>query len=96
MVLLIFKIFLGLGQSEIVAKTAAFVTLIIGNIALILVNRSWTHTIIKTLKIKNAALLPVVIGALVMLVLMVYVPAVSNMFHFTSMKIEYFLLAIAG
>jgi len=59
MVLLIFKVFLRLDQSETVAKTAAFVTLIVGNLALILVNRSWTHTIIRTLKIKNTALLPV-------------------------------------
>jgi Ca2+-transporting ATPase len=89
-----FKVFLRLGQSEIVAKTAAFVTLIVGNLALILVNRSWTHTIIRTLKIKNVALLPVVLSALVMLVLMVYVPAIQNIFHFTSMGIWYFLLAI--
>lgn len=60
MVLLMFKVFIRLGQSETAAKTAAFVTLIIGNISLILVNRSWTHTIIHTLKIKNAALVPVV------------------------------------
>jgi Ca2+-transporting ATPase len=61
MVLLMFKIFIRIGQPEIVAKTAAFVTLIIGNLSLILVNRSWTHTIIHMLKVKNAALLPVVI-----------------------------------
>jgi Ca2+-transporting ATPase len=94
MVLLIFKLFTRLWQSEIVAKTAAFVTLIVGNLALILVNRSWTHTIIRTLKIKNAALLPVVLGAFVVLVAMVYIPAVQNIFHFTSMSIPYFLLAI--
>jgi magnesium-transporting ATPase (P-type) len=46
-------------------------------------------------KIKNKALLPVVIGALVCLIMMVYVPAVQNIFHFTSMPVGYFLLAIA-
>src|SRR5574344_353904 len=80
MVLLMFKLFLRLGQSETAAKTAAFVTLIIGNISLILVNRSRHHTIIRMLKIKNAALLPVVIGAVIFLVLMVYVPVVQNTF----------------
>lgn len=94
MVLLIFKLFLRCGQSETVAKTAAFVTLIIGNISLILVNRSRHYTILRMLKVKNTALLPVVIGAIVFLVLMVYVPAVQNIFHFTSMPIKYFLLAI--
>jgi len=96
MVLLMFKVFIRLGQSEIVAKTAAFVTLIIGNVSLILVNRSWTHTIIHTLKIKNAALIPVVVWALVCLIMMVYIPAIQNIFHFSSMSIAYFLLAIAG
>jgi Ca2+-transporting ATPase len=95
MVLLIFKIFTRLGQPEIVAKTAAFVTLIVGNISLILVNRSWTHTIIHMIKVKNVALLPVVISAVIFLILMVYVPAIQNIFHFTSMPISYFLLAIA-
>ena len=28
--------------------------------------------------------------------MMVYVPAVGKIFHFTSMRIEYFLLAIAA
>jgi Ca2+-transporting ATPase len=96
MVLFIFKVFIRIWQPEIVAKTAAFVTLIVGNLALILVNRSWTHNIIHTLKIKNAALLPVVIWAVVFLIMMVYIPVVQNIFHFTSMSIQYFLLAIAG
>jgi len=95
MVLFIFKFFLRLWQSETAAKTAAFVTLIIGNISLILVNRSWTHTIIRTLKIKNTALLPVAIWAIIVLIMMVYIPAVQNIFHFTSMPVQYFLLAIA-
>lgn len=94
MVLLMFKLFLRLGQSKTAAKTAAFVTLIVGNISLILVNRSRHHTIIHMLKVKNTALLPVVIGAVIFLVLMVYAPVVQNIFHFTSMPIHYFLLAI--
>ncbi len=94
MVLIIFKFFLRCDQSETTAKTAAFITLIIGNISLILVNRSWTHTIFYMLKIKNTALVPVILWAILMLILMVYMPAVQNIFHFTSMSIWYFFLAI--
>ncbi|MEI7563763.1 MAG: cation transporting ATPase C-terminal domain-containing protein [bacterium] len=61
-----------------------------------MVNRSWTHTILRTLKIKNTALLPVVLSALAMLVAMVYIPAIQNIFHFTAMGVQYFLLAIGG
>ncbi|EKD24851.1 MAG: hypothetical protein ACD_80C00146G0006 [uncultured bacterium (gcode 4)] len=96
MVLLIFKVFIRIWQSATVAKTAAFVTLIVGNISLILVNRSWTHSIVHMLKVRNKALLPVALWAIIFLVMMVYVPAVQNIFHFTSMGIWYFLLAIAG
>ncbi|MFA6255551.1 MAG: cation-translocating P-type ATPase [Candidatus Absconditabacterales bacterium] len=95
-VLIIFKLFIRMGQSETTAKTAAFVTLIVGNIGLILVNRSWTHNIIYMLKIRNTALIPVILGALVCLIIMVYIPAVQNIFYFTSMRIGYFILALAG
>jgi Ca2+-transporting ATPase len=95
-VLIIFKLFIRMWQSETTAKTAAFVTLIVGNIWLILVNRSWTHNIIYMLKIRNTALIPVILWALVCLIIMVYIPAVQNIFYFTSMRIGYFILALAG
>lgn len=94
-VLAIYKIFMRLGQSEMVTKTATFVTLVVGNISLILVNRSWTHNMISMLKVKNTALFPIMWWTLAFVVMMVYVPAVQNIFHFTSMGIWYFLLAIA-
>lgn len=96
MTLAIYKIFIRLGQSETVVNTAVFVTLVIGNISLILVNRSWTHSIIHMFKVKNAALFPILIATLACIVMMVYIPAIANIFHFTSMGIKYFLLAIAG
>lgn len=95
MVLILFKVCIWLWQSEIVAKTAAFITLIVGNLSLILVNRSWKSSILHMFKVKNYALLPVIGWTLGVLVAMVYVPAIQNIFHFSSMHISYFLLAIA-
>lgn len=96
MVLAIYKIFLRIWQPESITKTAAFITLVVGNLSLILVNRSWTHNIIHMIKVKNTALWPILLWTLACLIMMVYVPAVQNIFHFTSMGIWYFLLAIAG
>lgn len=95
LVVTIFKVCIRLWQSEIAAKTAAFVTLIVGNLSLILVNRSWTQSIFAMLKVKNKALLPVAGSALILLAITVYVPAVQHIFYFTSLSIGYFLLAIA-
>ncbi|MFA7298258.1 MAG: cation-translocating P-type ATPase [Candidatus Absconditabacterales bacterium] len=94
--LIIHRIFTRLGQSEVIINTASFITLVIGNLSLILVNRSWTHSIIKMFSIKNIALFPILIGTLICIIMMVYIPAVANIFHFTSMGIRYFLLAIVA
>lgn len=94
--LIIHRIFTRVWQSETVVNTASFVTLVIGNLSLILVNRSRTHSIIKMFSIKNSALFPILIVTLTLVIMMVYVPAVANIFHFTSMGIKYFLLAITA
>jgi hypothetical protein len=44
--------------------------------------------------IKNKALFPILIGTLVCVIIMVYIPAVADLFHFVAMDIKYFLLAI--
>lgn len=94
MTLIIYRWFKQLGQSEVVVNTAAFITLVIGNLSLILVNRSRTHSIIKMFKVKNTALFPILIWTIAFLIMMVYIPSIANIFHFTSMEIPYFLLAI--
>ena len=48
---------------------------------------------IHMFKVKNAALFPILIATLACIVMMVYIPAIANIFHFTSMGIKYFLLA---
>jgi P-type Ca2+ transporter type 2C len=67
------------------ARTLAFITLIVSNLALILTNRSWTHTVFTTMRIKNEALLFVLVGAVAFLLLVVYIPFLSKLFHFTFM-----------
>jgi Ca2+-transporting ATPase len=95
MTLTIYRAFKKNGQSEIATNTATFITLVIGNLSLILVNRSRTHSIIHMFKVKNKILFPILIWTILCLIAIVYIPSIANIFHFTSIGIEYFLLAIA-
>lgn len=95
-VLLFHQILIQIGQTEMVANTWAFITLVIANISLILVNRSWIHSIAHMFKIKNKALFPIIWGALVCTIAMVYIPAIADIFHFVPINIGHFLLAIGA
>jgi Ca2+-transporting ATPase len=73
----------GLGEGETRALT--FSTLVVGNVALILTNRSWTRPILATLRIPNRLLWAVVGGALVLLGLVLYVPWLRALFGFAPL-----------
>lgn len=73
-----------------------FSSLVLGNIALLLVNRSWTDTVFHTLRVKNAALWWVMAGTLITLGSALYFPVARDLFHFQLPSQEAFLWAIAG
>ncbi|MCL4478515.1 MAG: cation-translocating P-type ATPase [Deltaproteobacteria bacterium] len=85
-VLAIFIISMHMGQTETESRTLTVTTLIIANLGLILTNRSWSRTIVSTLGIKNRALWGVVSGAMVFLVLTIYVPFLQSLFRFSTLK----------
>lgn len=70
------------GKGEDTARALSFTTLIFANLALILSNRSWSMTIIETLRSPNRALWWVVGGALVFLGLVLYFPPLQSLFQF--------------
>lgn len=73
------------GAADPVARAMAFSTLIAGNLGLILTNRSWSRTILGTLRTRNSALWWVVGGAVVFLGLALYTPALQKLFRFAPM-----------
>jgi Ca2+-transporting ATPase len=87
---------LGLGQSIAEARTLSFITLIIANLCLILTNRSRTRSVFSTLSVPNPALTWVVVGALVFLALVVFVPGLRDLFHFAPMHLLDLLIAIVA
>ena len=73
------------GQADSEARALAFTTLIIANLGLILINRSWSDTVLTTIRAPNAALWWVVGGAVVFLGLVLYVPVLRELFRFAKL-----------
>jgi Ca2+-transporting ATPase len=68
------------GKGDFEARGLTFTTLVLANLALIFANRSWQHTIIESLRSPNRALWWITGGALVLLGLALYVPALRTLF----------------
>jgi Ca2+-transporting ATPase len=81
----VYAIALYRGQGESEARALTFTTLIIANLGLILTNRSWSRTILSTLRSPNTALWWVLGGAAVFLGLVLYVPFLRSLFRFSAL-----------
>jgi Ca2+-transporting ATPase len=92
----VFAIALARGQGADDARTLAFTTLIVSNLALILTNRSWTRTIVQSLRVKNRALAWVLGGAAVLLALLLAVPGVRRLFGFSTLHANDVVLCLAA
>jgi len=84
-VLGVFSIAMYRGQGETEARALTFTTLIVANISLILTNRSWSRTILATLRSPNGALRWVLGGTLALFGLVLYVPFLREVFHFATL-----------
>ncbi|OPY12790.1 MAG: Calcium-transporting ATPase 1 [Syntrophus sp. PtaB.Bin001] len=80
--LAVFIVSLHEGHGERDARALTFTTLIVANLCLILTNRSWSRTILVTLKSPNPALWWVIGGTVLFLGLVLYFPFLRNIFKF--------------
>ncbi len=79
------------------ARTLSFITLVIANIMLIVVNLSGSHSVVKTFNFKNKAFLLVVFIALLSLLMILFIPFLQNLFHFSPISvIDFFIATIVG
>ncbi len=96
-IIAVYKIALNLNQSAAEARTLSFLTLIISNLCLILTNRSWSMSILSSLFVPNKALKWVILGAILFLGLVIYVPFLQRMFHFAAMhSLDIIIATITG
>ncbi|MDD1687292.1 cation-translocating P-type ATPase [Methanoregula sp.] len=85
----------GLGEPEV--RTLTFTTIVIANLSLILTNRSWSGMIVTTLRTPNRAMAWVFTGTLVCLLLVLFIPALQDLFRFGSVSlVDLLICALAG
>ena len=85
-VLALFALMVGRGVPEGAGRAVAFAALIAGNLGLILTNRSWSRSILSSLRASNPALWLVVGGAAATLALVLAVPGLRALFRFAPVR----------
>lgn len=76
-------------------RTLSFVTLIAGNIAVILSNRSWSKNIFQIIVSPNKTVKYVIGGAVLFLIIILNVPFLLNLFQFSMISITEGLICAA-
>lgn len=83
------------GSNETEIRSLIYTTLIISNILLTLVNRSFYFSVFTTLRYKNK-LIPLIISiSLVILLMSIYFPPVQKIFQFQALTVLQFAICIA-
>jgi Ca2+-transporting ATPase len=78
------------------ARSLTFSAMIVGDIWLIFINRSWSLSLRESIKLPNPTLWWVVACALLTLGLALYLPAMRTLFHFRPIPIGHLGLTIAA
>lgn len=73
-------------------RALTFTTLIVANIGLIFINRSTTRSIAELIRERNSAVKWVAGGALVFLLLVLFIPPVRDVFHFDKLHADDLLI----
>jgi Ca2+-transporting ATPase len=94
--LLVLALELLIKTPEPAARLATFATLVVGVWSLILINRSWSRTLWRTLSTPNAPFWYVTLSALAVLAIVLYVPALSRTFRFAPLSQSGLLLSAAA
>jgi len=84
--LVVFGVAMCRGYGDLQARALTFTTLIVANLALILTNRSWSSTILATLRSPNPALWWVMGSAAAFLSLILSVPFLRELFRFGPLQ----------
>lgn len=76
------------GANDTTVRTVIFITLLFSNIFLTLVNRSFVHSIFKTIRYKNN-LIPIIISVtLLFIAASIYVPFIRDIFLLTTISVS--------
>jgi Ca2+-transporting ATPase len=95
-ILAVFLISWRRGQGVPEARALTFTALIIANLSLILTNRSWSRTILATLRTPNKALWWIIGGAAAFLGAVLYVPLLRDLFQFSRLHWDDLFVCLAA
>lgn len=82
------------GFSESVTRTMVFTVLIVSNIFLTLVNRSFYYSIFTTLKYKNNLILLIISITIIITALLLYIPVFTKFFEFETINLSQLAICI--
>lgn len=75
------------GHDSSIVRTIIFITLLFSNIFLTLENRSFSYSVLKTLRYKNRLVPIIILTTLLFIAALLYVPFVQNLFMLHSISI---------
>lgn len=82
------------GESIETVRTIIFTTLVMSNVFLTLVNRSFYYSVLKTFRYPNR-LIPIILGiSVVLLILILIVPPIQGIFKFEAVRIQFVGMAL--
>ncbi len=79
-----YSLYRGVSADE--ARALTFTTLVLASIGLIFTNRSWSKSALATLKLPNPALWWITSGAVAILAIVIYLPALNRSFSFSRLS----------
>ena len=92
----VYRLGLGGGHGELDARSMAFVTLVLGNLGLVLTNRTMTSSALQALKRPNRALVLVMVTAPVALASTLLAPWLRNLFGFATLSLNHLAAAVGA
>jgi Ca2+-transporting ATPase len=81
-------------KSENIARALAFTTLVFANLSLILMDRSWSQSLLANIKMPNKAMWGIIAGALIVICSALYLPFLQHLFHFEFLGFKSLLVCI--
>lgn len=84
-----------LHRSDDAIRTMSFTALVVGNLGLIVMNRSWTRSFVEMVRVKNAAVKWVIGGAVIFLAIVLFVPPARDLFHFSYISFPDLAMCVA-
>ncbi|MEO6940625.1 MAG: cation-translocating P-type ATPase [Candidatus Kapaibacterium sp.] len=86
----------GRTHSEFESRTLTFATLVLANLALAVVNRSWSTVFLASLRVRNRALWWCLAFGVVVLIVITEVPVIARLFHFGPFHLHDWLICGAA